>query len=244
MTKRRDVHVIATRDRDGWKVMQGHRTLSNVVLYMLGLMVTLETLGVATVALMMMNMAFKDRSYKKILDALAGLMTSYAGVFRLGVVVLAMCAFGATRMNRTPYKRAYLLLEQGAGIQVAQTGGWLQSCRRTEAIPNAYRITRPGYVLTLAHSNQPHLMPEFFIAATSTDGRALTLEGPSVSSLEFALGMPWNSLKALNVTATNAVFPYNNESALVFDVKDTVVIGHEELRYGKKLMDCVEVDGP
>lgn len=29
MAKRRDVHVIAKRDQEGWKVMQGHRTLSN-----------------------------------------------------------------------------------------------------------------------------------------------------------------------------------------------------------------------
>ena len=144
-----------------------------------------------------------------------------------------------------PYKRRVLSLEPGPGIQAIRTGDWhWWGCAGTDTIPNAYQITRPGYVLTFAHSNEPHIRPDFFVAAISADGRPLTVQGPSVTLLDLGIGWPRRALEALNVTVTHIAFGNEDQGTLAFDVRDASAIGHEELRYANQWMDCVEVDGP
>lgn len=165
-----------------------------------------------------------------------------------GALVLVIAGLLSTSWScRRPYERSALVLETAAGIEALRTIDWSWgSCSAQQFIPNAYRAVRPDYTLILVHSNEPHLVPEFFMAATTHSGKYLNIEGPAVKEGP-AVGIPVGSLATLRVSATHrtdfTVLP-DRSGVLLLNISGEGVHGHEELKFKYLAMSCYEREGP
>lgn len=177
------------------------------------------------------------------------LATALAPIALIVVVLMAVSTSLSCR-SRTPYKRMIVLLDPAPGIEVIGTKDWnWQGCAATAEIPNAYLITRPSYVLVLAHSAQAHTGPGLFLAASGPDRRPLKIEGPGIREIDGAvIGLPDLSMFSLGLPATHYSYLSNvtidSGGILSLVISDGSVLGQEQLKYRGKFIDCVEYEGP
>ncbi len=81
------------------------------------------------------------------------------------------------------YQGSGAILTESSELEIVlRQRDWGDCYRILGTFPTVYRLSRPGYTLSVSHGQR--YWPEFFLEATSDKGEPLSLAGPMISLLE------------------------------------------------------------